>query len=568
MTFFKRLQLPVYFGVILTLSPAHGFAWSGKVEALGQPTLVLEDETTAVSLFTLGNPAGLALLPPRNRLDTQIDFFQARRESQFIAGDAGTAGVVSPAGTTLPAGQTLSSKTSRTLASINSNLAPGYGGYITWLNENWAVQMIPLGAYASNAGDGRFAGQENYSAGGQVRASGRITDSFSLGLGISAQAAHLAGWDGKWVVNPGTTTLTASKAEGAWDPANPDLDQFRLWQADPFGATLTAFRSHADWDGLNTLAEAGAAYRWKGFVDEADQLDLGLRLQAGSSQVQSTHHLFSDPMSENELPFLGTAHSRYQPLDIQAQGVYNYKSQLTASLIAGYEGFSRYRSWEAGALGAQDEFLSARLKNLTYELGLRLRLPMIREDDLRFGVVFNNRGWGHPYPTGEMQTADPATLALGNIITTVSSGIGIGCAFIPAEGSLVSLEYRLGSSKTRQSGSILEDSGINQFSLGAQYQVLSWLYARAGFITRHLAFQAADEVDLSNIQSRVIETNSLRFGVGIEQAPFRLDATLILQRVLHSPVGWDLEEKPLAEVAVPRDDESGLSGVIGFTWMF
>lgn len=103
---------------IILLSLTTGILWASevRVDSVGGLSLVLDDETVAINPFTFGDPAGLALLPPKNRLDATLDwFYENEMPDNFQRHYFGTVG------------------------EITSNTV-NYNGLILFPTDRWAVQ--------------------------------------------------------------------------------------------------------------------------------------------------------------------------------------------------------------------------------------------------------------------------------------------------------------------------------------------------------------------------------------------------------------------------------------------
>jgi len=74
------------------------------------------------------------------------------------------------------------------------------------------------------------------------------------------------------------------------------------------------------------------------------------------------------------------------PWKVQVQGLYNYHSVMDVGLVIGYQEQKHYQSLAWDGSPATASYLDSTLSNLDYALSFRVRLPMVREDDLRFGV--------------------------------------------------------------------------------------------------------------------------------------------------------------------------------------
>ena len=540
-----RFNLMILFIALALSCPLYSAEASPPaVEALGGATLVLEDETTVLSLFNLGNPAAAAFLPPQDRLDLLVRAEQGYSVAEFttcpldasiiIETDGNTLYCnLDPFGNTLPPDTTYTSKTGSFFSSFNDWQNTGYGGYLAWLNQDIIFQILPQGFYHLISSSDEHSNSNTWAGGGKIRAAAKIFQSLALGAGFSYQ-------DGR------------SSQEGG------------LIQLDPFGSLMPGLKSEITSEDLSWGAELGAAWRHPAVFDPEDYLALGLSMRSQRNLVATTF-AFDTILFPGFASPSGLTYSTSLPWEIQLESIYHYKQDMDIGFVIAYREEKQYLSWESAFFPDQPELVTGAMSNLDYELSFRVRLPMIREDDLRFGVVFNNQGKGHSFPGGRLQTTDLATLALLPPIDTASSSIGIGTAFVPTEESIVAMEYRLGSTKSRQENDtgLLADSGFTNFAFGAQYQLVKNLFLRLGFTTQQLSYELEDSMVI-----RTTNTATLRFGIGIKEGSFRADLAAAAERVTHSPEGWTFKDKPPALQAVDKDSTLRMSGLLSLSWRY
>jgi hypothetical protein len=540
----RGLRIAGLIGLLLGAGVLPVLADEATVQALGDTYLVLEDETTVLSLFNLGNPAGAAFLPHQNRLDaslragqtTEVSEFTTRPERDFFGNTLPTN--ADPFGNTLPPNTVFSYKEGRWSLQLNQWDTAGYGGFLTWLTPDVVLQLDPQGGEKTISSTDNASGSKNYGAGGRVRGACLLGPDLSVGVGVT-------GWRGR----------TSSWAGGA----------FAEW-LNGFSPTSNVFSSAMDSDYRSLGAEVGAAARWAAVFAPDDLLTTGLTVTGG--QQVDEHSL-----SLNELAtgsgWFGRLVSTAWPFSFALHGVYNYRGVMDVGLETGYRTEEQSLSWDTNLPGLADRsgVLSGDVHNLLYGLSFRVRLPMIREDDLRFGVQFDNRGVGHPYPTGELQLINLANQRLAPVITTGSSAIGIGVSVVPAEDSIIALQYRLGSSKTRQAGILLANSGFNQFGLGGQYTIQEGLALRFGYTNERIAYEERLAPTML-LQTLITTTATLRAGIGISDGPLSFNLAVMLTRVTHSPMGWDFPGKPSTVKEVNQDLEDGVAAHVGVTWLY
>lgn len=553
----RKLWMSGILGLLLGAGVLPAGADQATVQALGNVSLVLEDETTTLSLFNLGNPAGAAFRPAQSRLDLTLQAGQKLASEEFTTSpvdiiestpnitsyvfgntiDAfGTTVTVAQSklffpnldqhGNTLPAGTLFSHKRATFTAGFFPAENAWYQGIFTKPSEDLSLQFIPSVSYQSQQTTDQSGLDDAWQSGGSVRAAYQLLPNAALGAGFTGLALG----------------------------ARTDLQQET---------------------GLQTGVEAGAALRLAELFDAEDLFDVGVLLR-GSRQTDEIAAASAAAFTQTSRPWLA-----------EAQGVYSYKSLMDVALQLGYAAQEDYSGWSG------QELLSSALRNLEYNLHFRVRLPMVRDDDLRFGVTFNNQGHGHPYPTGTLETLDPNTLALGPRLLTSSSSIGIGMALVPAEGSIVALEYRLSSSLSQfeQAEEALCDSGFTGFTLSGQYELLKGLSLRAHWSDQRLNFQSRPQellktvttttggltpgvtttgtwIPASTLLTQITYTRSFGFGVGIEDGPIRVNVAATYDLVTHSPEGWTFEDKPADLKTVNRDLTQNLTGLLSLTWLF
>jgi hypothetical protein len=524
-----------------------GVSWAqdAVVEGLGQATLAIEEDNTRLNLFNLGNPAGAAFLPQKNRLDLSVNLDDRERTAEFATGADGSPANVAPFGNTLTPASYYTRKVKTLTAGLNQDLPGGYGGALLALNDEVTLQIMPVGALSQRNSTDVGTSLHQQSGGGALRAAWQLDPHWALGAGVSGASSWEKGWQ--------------------------DLDWTSQFSVLPF--TLSQYQQSEN----DFAAEAGAVWRTEAIFDSKDYFDLGVVAQG---QRQATQTLFLDSALGN--PVSNTQYDGWTlPWNAHVQGLYSFQSVMELSLEAGYVGQQWYRSLAESGLPGEAEHKSLDLENVDYELAFRLRLPMVRNDDLRFGVVFNNRGFDHPYPTGHLLTYGSDGLYSQPAIDTLSSSIGIGVAFVPAEHSIVTLEYHLGTSKSRQdqpAGSlpgseIVADSGFTHIVFGAQYSLIENLVLRIGFSSLKASYQnrgttidpATGELVLITHSS---ETAGISGGLGLDEGPVTINLTLTGQRVLNGPPGWTMLDKPEYAGDATQDTDQSLMTVLGVTWKF
>ena len=542
-----------------------------RQEALGGSSVVVQTDTSALSLFNLGNPAGAAFLPHQDRLDLLATVRERVRWAEFttlysrnlhsvdnfdVPVDAyGNTTYTDTFGNTLAPAMLYARRSSTYHASLNDWGKTGYGGYLLWLDPAWVLQVVPQ-ASGDRVGSSDLASETaGLSAGGKVRGAWQAAPDLAVGAGATAASGGFHGW------------------------GLPD------WSLDPAGNTTNPRDAFARTE-LQLGVEAGAAWRLAAVFDAQDRLDLGLNLDYARLQSNQDETLHAG--TDGSDPVLGAWHMRADalPAQIQVQGVYDYQSVMDLALVAAYQNERLYRAVQADGQPDPGESLAEALENFDYELSLRVNLPMVRQDDLRFGIVFNNRGIGHPYPNGRWLQYQPDGLYAAPLILTGSSSIGIATAIVPEEGSLITLEYFLGSSKSRQDRTPIASSGYNRFNLGAQYQVMEGLVVRAGYSDLRVAYENQEVLlqfgtdnyplldangNLAYATKTVIrsdETSSFSFGVSLGDKPWRVDLTGVVAQTGYSPFGWTMLDKPTGLDNVSQDQDLRYSVSLGLRWLF
>ncbi len=520
-------------------------AWAQDpvVEALGGASLVLEEETSKLNLFNLGNPAGMAFLPKQNRVDLTLSVAPRNRLAEFSTGAEGSAGQFSPSGTTLTPSSVYTRQTQTWSYALEPRQEQSYGGVLLSLSDAIALQLIPQAHYAYRYSTDSGATYREQSGGVDVRSSWLMQPNWSLGAGVKSGSSWEEGWtEPDWLPTHDMNTPTF-------------INDYRKTQ-------------------MMYGAELGTMARFDAVFDNKDYMDVGVLF----SGAYKTERMLYTPDWLNA-PSQAEYQGRTLPWHTHLQALYSFQSLLELALEAGYENQQWFRSLAADQAVGENEHLSQNLDNLDYALSFRVRLPMVRNDDLRFGVLFDNRGFEHPYATGRMAFLDDHGGHSQNSIETVSSSIGIGTAFVPAEGSIVAFEYRLGSSKSRQDGAvpntsnILAKSGFTRFAFGVQYSLFDNLALRLGFSNQRVVYES-ESPTLRNsnnkpvIITKSVETSGLRFGLGLEEGPITLDLTCIYERVAHSSSGWAFEDMPLTGASVSQDQDTRVITQLGITHRF
>jgi hypothetical protein len=519
-------------------------AWSqdAVVEALGQATLAVETDNTRLNLFNLGNIAGAAFLPLKNRVDLALSLAPRVRVAEFDTGADGSPANVDPFGNTLtPA--TVYTRAARTWSgALNEGLPGGYGGALLALNDAVTLQILPRGSAAQRTSSDASNNYREQSGGGAVR--------------------------GAWLADPHWAWGAGVSGSSAWERGRQSLDYTTQITDLPF--------SLAEYQRSQTAfgAELGGVWRNEAVFDAKDYLDLGLTASGERRQTQTTlfESAWGNPAANTQ--FTGVT----EPWQARFQGVYFYQSVMDVALVAGYENQTWFRALAQDGLPGEPQHKDMALDNIDYELSFRVRLPMVRNDDLRFGVAFNNRGYDHPFPTGRLLQYAPDGVYSQPVINTMSSSIGIGMAFVPAEASIITLEYHLGSSKSRQDqpadalpgSEIIANSGFTRITFGAQYSLIENLVLRLGFSSLRVSYQKNGTTLDSNGRlvtfADYIETAGLTFGLGLTEGPLTFDLTIKGERILNSPRGWTMLDRPVLAGDASADSDQNLTTLLGVTW--
>ena len=519
MPFPRRLFL----ACLLALIPVSATAvQDAAITALGRTVLVMEEDATRLTLFNGGNPAGLALLPDPNRLDVTVYAFQRERRAEFSPGLAYDPNPARPEfekdrSTLDPHGNTLvpESIVTRQRRSLSFGLTGsdigGYGVIIARLAEGWTLQS-DRHSRVEEAWSTQYTGRDwDASGGGRLRAAVKAFPGLAFGAGFGFSDRHA-----KYHTSPDLSAETATS----------------MYPYD----TLLALRSQ----GLT--AETGAALRLPSVFEEDDYLDLGVTLNAAREETRADAWIPStafgvEPSARHDLV-------RDEPWRARFQGVYQYEGRMDVGLTLDYLEDRVFRSL-ATTSEETPEYLASRRRDWDYEIGIRLRIPMVREEDLRFGVTFSNQAEGHFYPTGRTQDYAPDGRPDGPPMDTLASSIGIGTAFVPGPGSLIALEYRLGSTKSREGSVQVAKSGFSRFGFGAQYALFKRFFLRLGFSNRLVDHEINQEIGGEIVLlRRSEEIQDYTLGLGLEEGPWRIDAAATFERVLHSPLGWTMRDKP------------------------
>jgi hypothetical protein len=598
------LVLTVLLAVAAGTTPAR--AQDPRLEALGGATLAVDMDTTQLSLFNLGNPAGAAFLPQKDRMDLALRVAERERAAEFttqyphsvdqkvqigqheeynsvtnvtttVADYAhnfiynldpyGNSTYVDTFGNTLDPFTLFSRHSSTLSATLDDWGSTGYGGYLTWLSPEVILQLVPVGAGAYVSSADQPSSTSGFIGGGTVRSAWLAAPDLTFGAGLTGLTGFAQGW------------------------GQPD----RTPEA---SAVTTNPRAHYFHDERHFGAQLGAGWRVAAVFDPEDHMDLGLALNAGRRWRTYEEDLHAGLSGTGPKVSGMDVGEEAQPAELRLQGVYTYRSALDIALDTGYQSERLYRSLTSDTLPSYDRYMSEAQERLDYELTLKVRMPMVRDDDLRFGIVFNNRPVNHPYPGGKFRQYLPSGLYADDPIQTSSSAIGIATGVVPSEGSLVTLEYFLGSAKSRQDTTVVIASGYTRFNLGVQYLVVEGLTVRAGYSNLRNGYQWTDRRiarDESNnlvwdpnagpinpttgyhtgdytwetaTLTRSIEFSSYRFGVSVGDKPWRLDLTLMAENVSPSPYGWTMLDKPASLEITSQDKDVRYSANLGLSWFF
>ncbi len=489
----RSYSFPFLLLLLLTFSWTGAWASPASRFALGDPYLVLEEDSTKASLLNFGNPAGLVDLPTGNRIDLSANADYAANIEKFETSGNTTNPYahVTPNGQTLPANAYFNQHGYYTQSLFNQYNRYYLDGFIFHPSEQWALQLRPLAGYTRSALDEDQPPSRLLNSGLGVNGALKIGSQWSLGAGVTYQTGQSDGW--------------------------PD-QQFS-------DILKTAFINHLD--DLQTLsAKIGLIHRISAVFDDQDRLSMGV-LVDGQQQAAGGDYYVLQSLTP-------TAHIQYQtlPWSIGWQSLYQYKSVMDIGLQIGYEENKDYYQWTSSLLGDQNTFGYSTRQNVFYDLTFRVRLPMVREDDLRFGVDFSNRDMGARYPSGKIIFDRPELSAKASPINTSASSITIDGAVVPYTGSLVFLSYYLGSSNSYQSGQIIDDYGFTNFTLGVQFKLWEWLMLRSAYINE----RQTTEVHLGGTTIFNRETGSFRFGVGYTSEDMEIDLAASVFRTQYMPV--------------------------------
>jgi hypothetical protein len=521
---------------------------SAYVENMGRTDLVLEDETTTLSLFNYRNPAGLAFLGGPNRVDLQTEFNQRTWIRQFTTGAPNSPESISPAGNTLPGYTVLTSKTLYTALALNDEEAPSYSGCIFSLLPELMMQLSPGGSYSeaeSKESLPRYASRAN----ALLRSAWRYDKQSALGIAYTFSRNQEAGQ-----IELSPLPLGAPLSYGGY--IAPGLTQY---QVSSQGLTQTL-----------TLGWGGG---YSQVFDESDELTVGLAAEYGQKQLASSE----TGTLVGASPWQADSQSRREPWCLEAQGLYRYLGAMDIGLCMGLDAETGELAWSNGPMPDQSLADQFSLSHLFYNLAFRLRLPLVREDDLRFGIEFSNQGQGHPLPAGKLHQENFFGSAPIPDIETAASAIGIGTAFVPVEGSLLAFQYRLGSSKSKQDGQGLPDdlllkTGFAELGIGVQYRLVEQTYLRFGYTNQRLAYEtrAFDTADPDKVvvNSRVDNISGYHAGLGFTWEGASLDLAFRADRILPSPKGWRFTDKPSALQNVDKDEDLALSSQLRLSWFF
>lgn len=501
--------------------------------ALGDPALVLEFDSTRASILNFGNPAGLTDLPKKNRLDLSLDANYTAFRSKFntwprTSDEAPGLVRITPDGTTLPANSWFT-QNSYYLSSQLTNQDHYYlDGLIVHPSQELVIQFKP--GFTRN----RFAIDEDESPfrtiNGrlEINTAYQLSSFLSLGAGLGYGLGNQDGWLNE------TTAL------------------------DFFSLPLINLETQQQ----DIMVQLGAMGQIKELFDDEDRLLLGLHVQAHQWLNHGDYSF--DPgtlIGVNENP-IARINQTTMPWKVAVQSLYQFKTVMDIGLEIGYEEEKDYYDWTSDYFSDQSTFTYSSLNNIFYELSFRARLPMVREDDLRISVAFNNQGV-NTLPTGQLKLESPDTILTIPEIQTSSSGIAIETGVVPYQNSIIALKYHLGSSNSYQGESLIDDTGYADFTFAAQFELWEWLRLRGSYSNIRQSNEFTRTDDDKVIYSR--ETGVFRFGLGYHTSSFDIDLGTSFFRTLYSPAGWPYLPN---DTEIDEEYEQGLAGMLSVVYHY
>ncbi|MEW6517091.1 MAG: hypothetical protein AB1439_09315 [candidate division FCPU426 bacterium] len=509
-------------------SPAAALRWpanmSYRVNTMGGATLVIEDETTAITVFNHENVAGVVLNKKENRSD-------------FGLGYSGTTYKVEPTGVTY---ETTSS---------NLFLArPGaeYRGLTYWVDDALAVRvgiegmMVNINSKTTPAVG--TATEEKFGFSG-LGGGGSASYKLDMGLAFGAGVSYI-GAGGK-----------PDSLDGAYNVA-------AMVSGDPT-ATTSKFEVAASclsW-GIGAAYEAALGSEDKltigaGVHGDDDQPNLGsianpAALLSGSPTMMGDYSgTITIEGSAGGLDNVGQKYTMSQaPLGINAEAIYNMGKMLEAGLLFDYKMAemklkTEYTGFDAlppaaRPVDTEQKLAATNLMGITPVI--RAMLPLAEDMTLVPGLSFTTWGSGTmDLYTDNGTTADVNDTYKYQTNTLSQSMFGIGCG-LQAMGKQLALavQYETGSDKTESkfydvngtditpAGTDPAEGSSSNLRAGAEFWVMPMLAIRAGFAsllhtTKDGAVDSSgNPTDLKNM------TNRISFGAGVE-LPDGLRADLLV----------------------------------------
>ncbi len=483
--------------LLLLLAFSWNAVWASPASrfAVGDPYLVLQEDSTKASLLNFGNPAGLVNLAPTTRIDLSgsLDYAMNIEKFETSGNTTNPYAHVTPEGQTLPANAYFMQHGYYTQALFNQYDRYYLDGIILHPSEAWALQLRPLAGYTRSALDEDLTPTRQLTGGMGIASAVKLGAYWSLGADVAYQDGKSDGWPKDELIN------------------------------DLLGAS---FINHLG-DLRDLGARIGLIHQVTAVFDDQDRLSLGVLANGEQQTLEGDYYtlLSSD----------ATAHIQHQtmPWSVDWQTLYQYKSVMDIGLQLGYEENKDYYQWTSTLSENQEPFVRSTLQNVFYDLSFRVRLPMVREDDLRFGVAFSNRDIGAQYPSGKIVFDAATPLGNSSPINTSASSISIETAVVPYTGSLIALKYFLGSSNSYQSGKVIDDYGFANFTLGMQFKLWEWLMLRSAYINERQTNEVKPDGAVT-IFNR--ETGSFRFGVGYTTKHMDIDLAASVFRTQYMPV--------------------------------
>ncbi|MEW6516788.1 MAG: hypothetical protein AB1439_07795 [candidate division FCPU426 bacterium] len=502
--------------ICVCTNPAIALRWPTnagvRVQSMGNATLGIEDETTALTIFNHQNVAGRAFDEKKNRLDYGLNYYSQDWKLDFPTSEwelkYGDIGAGRPGGE--------------------------YQGLACWLDENTVVQASVEGSAkyisdrsASSAGE--WTDQlKSYLYGGGISAAYKLDIGLALGAAVSYLGAN---------AKPDSLLGSFNLASVMWMPggmilAGATTTKFEVASSDLYWRTALAYEvKNLGGDDKLTL----------GLGVSGEDTSPGFGVDAGTYLVASADILGSyngTVVLEGNDPVLGDVSSKrtltQMPVVVDAEAIYDLGGWLSAGLLFDYlmNEYHRkveYQGFDALAPSARPVNTDQKTKALQ-QWGItpvvRGKIAVAEDVVLLPGLSYSTWGSGNgEYFLHDPTFADPnATYKNSTSVTNSGSfavGIGVQTLGKQFQGAL---QYENSASKSETErydldgnslGKTSSEGGIiNNFRVGAEFLPIPELAVRAGYALLQTTYKDGAMDNDGNVVDLKLYTGRISAGVG------------------------------------------------------